>query len=103
MPTPRAAAPTKASSAGYIIDVAHQAGNQMLNLYRHGVEMSTDAAFTWAETVIRFSPVKRPPTAARESFTKLTDAIFDLSERALKTQRELLDATLAKLKEPVAA
>jgi hypothetical protein len=96
--TPSTPSINPASAVRYVIDTARQGGDQALALYRQAARFSLEAAGLWSETVWTVVPGGRtPPAALTEALAEYATATFDLAERAVGVQRELVAEVIGLL------
>jgi hypothetical protein len=93
--TPSVKTPT---AVRYVVDTARQGGDQALALYRQAAKFSLDATGVWLETVSTLVPGGRiPPASLTEALAEYASATFDLAERAVGIQRELVAEAIGLL------
>ncbi len=92
MPSTASTASVQAANATqFVIDTAKQGGDQALALYRQAAKFGLEAAGMWFETVSALVPGGQiPPASVTEMLTQYATATFDMAERAVHVQRELV-------------
>ena len=96
MATTASARPTGATR--FVIDTAKEGSDQALALYRQAARFSLEAAGICFEALTSMVPgAKIPPVSVTEALTGYVTATFDVAEKAVQVQREIVTDAVARL------